>query len=345
MMWRLSPNSFRRYLEVGHAKFGRRDKKTGMRSVSYLQAGIRGMLESGEVVATGREAEGALTLEFADSVGTRNPGTLWNMVSHSASEHGAGLLKNMIPNRRFPYPKSVYAVEDCIRFVCAKNTKAIVLDFFSGSGTTAHAVMRLNKQDSGRRQCISVTNNEVGADEQKALTKDNLRPGDPDWEKWGICDYITKPRIEAAITGQTPVGDPVKGDYKFTDEFPIADGFEENAEFFTLTYETTVSVSHNRAFGRIAPLLWMRAGSEGRRIDSLPEAGWDVADSYGLLNDLDAAAPYLEAIGAKGGIRIAYIVTNDDRRFQSVAQGLPEGVEAVRLYESYLTNFRFAMGR
>ena len=70
-----------------------------------------------------------------------------------------------------------------------------------------------------------------------------------------------------------------------------------------------------------------------------------MADTYGLLNDLDAAAPYLEAIGAKVGIRIAYIVTNDDRRFQSVAQGLPEGVEAVRLYESYLTNFRFAIGR
>ena len=45
------------------------------------------------------------------------------------------------------------------------------------------------------------------------------------------------------------------------------------------------------------------------------------------------------------GIRIAYIVTDDDRRFQSVAQRLPDGVEAVRLYESYLTNFRFAMGR
>ena len=177
------------------------------------------------------------------------------------------------------------------------------------------------------------------------MTKDNLRPGDPEWEKWGICDYITKPRIQAAITGQTPDGDPIKGDYKFTDEFPMADGFKENAEYFTLTYETTVSVSHNRAFGRIAPLLWMRAGSEGRRIDSLPDAGWEVADTYGLLNDLDAAAPYLEAIGAKVGIRIAYIVTNDDRRFQSVAQGLPEGVEAVRLYESYLTNFRFAMGR
>lgn len=137
----------------------------------------------------------------------------------------------------------------------------------------------------------------------------------------------------------------IEGDYKFTDEFPMAEGFAENAEFFTLTYETPVSISHNRAFARIAPLLWMRAGSEGRRINDIPDQGWDVADTYGLLIDLDQAAPFSDAVEAKGGVSFAYIVTDDDRRFQSVAQRLPDNVEPVRLYESYLTNFRFAMGR
>lgn len=205
--------------------------------------------------------------------------------------------------------------------------------------------MRLNRQDGGVRQCISVTNNEVGADEQAKLRKNGLRPGDPEWEQWGICDYITKPRIKAAITGQSPEGKPIKGDYKFTDEFPMANGFEENAEFLTLTYETPVAVSHNRAFERIAPLLWMRAGSEGSRIDTLPAGGWAVADCYGLLTDLDQAAPFAEVIRDKDGIRIAYIVTDDERRFQSVVRQLPDTVEPVRLYESYLTNFRFSMGR
>ncbi|EPM6882054.1 site-specific DNA-methyltransferase, partial [Salmonella enterica] len=115
----------------------------------------------------------------------------------------------------------------------------------------------------GRRQCISVTNNEVAADEQKKLREQGLRPGDPDWEKWGICDYITKPRVQAAITGKTPNEQPIKGNYRFTDEFPMSDGFEENAEFFTLTYEAEKSVSHNLAFVRIAPLLWLRAGARG----------------------------------------------------------------------------------
>jgi adenine-specific DNA-methyltransferase len=344
LMWRLSPSSFREYLEIGHAKFGPRNKKTGLRSVSYLQSGIRQMIKSGEIVAIGRDSEGALELEFADFVGTRSPGTLWNMVSHSASEHGAGLLKRIVPGRRFPYPKSLYAVEDCLRFVLSKKENAVVVDFFSGSGTTAHAVMRLNRQDGGRRQCISVTNNEVAADEQKLLREQGLRPGDAEWEKHGICDYITKPRVRAAITGITPNGEPIKGDYKFTDEFPMSDGFEENAEFFTLTYETPISVSHNRAFARIAPLLWLRAGSRGRRIDKVPEAGWEVSDTYGLLVDVDCAAPFVQAVTQSQGFTVAFIVTDDDRRFQSIARRLPGNVEPVRLYESYLTNFSFANG-
>lgn len=344
LMWRLSPSSFREYLEIGHAKFGPRNKNTGLRSVSYLQSGIRQMIESGEIIATGRDSEGALELQFADSVGTRSPGTLWNMVSHSASEHGAGLLKRMVPGRRFPYPKSLYAVEDCLRFVLAKKHNAVVVDFFSGSGTTAHAVMRLNRQDGGRRQCISVTNNEVAADEQKALREQGLRPGDPEWEKHGICDYVTKPRVAAAITGKTPAGEPIKGDYKFTDEFPMADGFEENAEFFTLTYEAKSAVNHNLAYARIAPMLWLRAGAQGRRIDKLPPEGWAVADTYGLLAEVDQATPFIHAVSQASGLRISYIVTDDDRRFQAIAKRLPEGVEPVRLYESYLSNFRFTNG-
>lgn len=204
--------------------------------------------------------------------------------------------------------------------------------------------MRLNRQDGGIRQCISVTNNEVAADEQQTLRENNLRLGDSKWEKHGICDFITKPRVEAAITGKTPDGKPIKGDYKFTDEFPMAEGFGENAEFFTLTYETPVSVSHHMAFARIAPLLWLRAGSQGRRIDKLPAKGWEVVDTYGVLIDLDCSTDFLKATGKAKGLQVVYIVTDDERRFQALARRLPDGVEAVRLYESYLTNFAFANG-
>lgn len=345
LTWSLGRETMLSNHSKGYVRFGPWDGNS--RAPYYLTTGQIKDIETslGELTVTGRDEDGALELVFGEAGKRYQPLTVWNQVSHSATDHGTGLLKKLLPDRSFPFPKSVYAVEDALRFFIKDEPTATVLDFFSGSGTTAHAVMRLNRQDGGRRQSISVTNNEVAAEEQSALRGAGLRPGDPDWERWGICDYITKARIAAAITGKTPEGRDIEGDYRFADEFPIADGFEENAEFFTLTYETPVAVSHNRAFGRIAPLLWMRAGSQGARIDSIPANGWGVVDTYGLLTDLDKARSFCNAVKGRASVRIAYIVTDDERRFQAVARQLPDTVEPVRLYESYLTNFRFAMGR
>ncbi len=343
--WSVVPEKLRDLIKLGAVRAGGVKPEKGQFPIFYLTSKQLAEIDSGKLEVRGKTPEGVMKVFFKDDGGRVSaPRTVWDKVSHSASEHGSGLLKTLLPGRKFPYPKSLYAVEDALRFFVADKSEAVILDFFSGSGTTAHAVMRLNRQDGGSRQSISVTNNEVAADEQKALREKGLRPGDPDWEKHGICDYITKPRVAAAITGKTPNDEPIKGDYKFTDEFPMADGFEENAEFFTLTYETPVAVNHNRAFERIAPLLWLRAGSRGRRVDALPSAGWDVADAYGLLIQLDQAAPFLNAVSKAKGLRVAYIVTDDERRFQGLARHLPHGVEAVRLYESYLTNFAFANG-
>lgn len=345
MNWGLTAPSLDGLLAKGYVRVGRATPdKPQKYELSYLTSGRIADIETGRAKVFGRAKDGSVVARYETSK-IKMPVSTWLRPSHNAEICGTDLLKGLIGERAFPFPKSLFAVEDCLRLFIADKPDAIILDFFSGSGTTAHAVMRLNRQDGGRRQCISVTNNEVAADEHAALRKEGLRPGDAEWEKLGICDYITKPRIAAAITGKTPDGKDIEGDYKFTDEFPMAEGFEENGEFFTLTYEAPVAVSHNLAFQRIAPLLWMRAGSEGRRIDDLPAAGWDVADTYGVLVDLDRAAAFCDAAAAQPTLRIAYVVTDDDRRFQAVARALPDSVEPVRLYESYLSNFRFSMGR
>lgn len=319
--------------------------KKGKVVVYYLADGEYKKITDGLYPIAGRDVGDSLIIGSIEaSSPLAVPGTQWRIPGHDATQYGSRLLSSILPGRKFPYPKALYAVEDALRFFVKDKPSAIVIDFFSGSGTTAHAVMRLNKQDGARRQCISVTNNEVAADEQKALREQGLRPGDAEWEKRGICDFITKPRVEAAITGKTPDGEPIKGDYKFSDEFPMAEGFEENAEFFTLTYEARSAVNHNLAFARIAPLLWLRAGARGWRIDKLPEKGWAIADSYGLLTEVDQATPFIKALNKASGLAVAYIVTDDDRRFQAIAKRLPGGVEPVRLYESYLTNFSFANG-
>lgn len=270
--------------------------------------------------------------------------TVWRERRHDAGAYGTSLLRTLIPGRSFPFPKSLYAVEDCLRAFVADKPQATILDFFAGSGTTMHAVMRLNRQDGGQRTCILVTNNEVSADQQAVLRQRGLRPGDQEWEANGICEYFTKPRIEAAVTGRTPDGSPVPGDYKFTDEFPVANGFSENAEFFTMTYEAPRPVAHNRAFEAIAPLLWLKAGSVGRRIEKAKD-DFDVADTYAVLFDLDASGDFLTAVTEAERVYTAFIVTDDDRGFQTVCRELPQRVNAVRLYESYLSNFTINTGR
>ena len=342
-LWGITPDTARRYLKEGFIRSRNYKPEQLKVSIHYLPSGTVEAIQDGRIEVTGRDEDGAVQAIYREGKGVI-PKRVWNMPSHNAENGGSLVISKLIPERRFPFPKSLYAVEDALRFFIKDRPEAVVLDFFSGSGTTAHAVMRLNRQDSGKRQCICITNNEVAATEQDELRKKGLRPGDAEWEQWGICDYITKPRVQAAINGKSPDGHTIKGDYKFTDEFPMNEGFEENAEFFTLTYETPVSVSHHRAFDRIAPLLWLRAGSRGRRIDKLPEVGWEVADTYGLLVDVDCATSFINAVGKAKNLRIAYIVTEDDRRFQSIARRLPNGVEPVRLYESYLTNFSFANG-
>jgi adenine-specific DNA-methyltransferase len=341
--WQVNPAALSELVARGYAKVGGwRGEST---AISYLKRGEQEKIEDGTFPITDRRPDGSIVVDASEYTPVFIPGTQWRIPSHEAGgPGGTGLLRSMIPGRRFPFPKSLYAVEDSLRFFVANKPEAVIVDFFGGSGTTAHAVMRLNKQDGGRRRAIVVTNNEVGADEQNALRDKGLRPGDPEWEQLGICDFITKPRIQAAITGKTPDGDPIKGDYKFTDEFPLADGLEENAEFFTLTYEAPLRVASHREFPKIAPLLWMRAGSRGRRIDDI-STGWDVADTYGVLADLDQASDFFHEIGLHEDVHVVYIVTDEDRLFESLAQDLPEHIEPVRLYESYLRNFEIDSGR
>lgn len=336
--WQIGPEALSTVISKGFAKISRwRGSDT---AIYYLKKGEQKKVEDGLFPIVGTASDGSVVVDEAGYSPSYLPGTAWQIPSHDASRNGSNLNAALMPDRKFPFPKSLYAVEDTLRFFVKKNPEAVIVDFFSGSGTTAHAVMRLNKQDGGRRQCISVTNNEVSVEEHKGLRKKGLRPGDPEWEQWGICDYVTKPRITAAITGKTPAGDPIKGEYKFTDEFPMADGFEENAAFFTLTYEAPRQVRRNRAFARVAPMLWLKAGSRGRIISSLPEQGWDVAQAYGVLEDMDHAPEFLAALEADPQVGMAFIVTDSEVAFQSVARQLPEHTTAVRLYESYLHNFQ-----
>lgn len=123
--------------------------------------------------------------------------TVWIDTRYDANEYGTKILKDIIPNCDFNFPKSLYSVYDCLYSIVSERKNAIILDFFAGSGTTGHAVLELNKEDNGKRQFILCTNNELNGIGSK-LAEDNPKE---DKEKFGICQRITYPRIKKAING------------------------------------------------------------------------------------------------------------------------------------------------
>ena len=335
--WRFTREKMEQAFRDGTARLGRRDPSSGLRSVTYLRPGTLKAIEQGIFRVRGRSDEGALELELAQEVGRgRPPATVWNVTSHYARDHGSKLLARLVPGRDFPFPKSLYAVEDAVRVAVGAKPSAVVLDFFGGSGTTTHAVARLNRQDAGHRQSIVVTNNEVSIDEATSLRRKGLRPGDEEWEARGIFEHITRPRITAAITGVTSDGQPIKGDYRFTDEFPMSEGMDENVEFFELTYLDPEDVEISAAFGGIAPLLWLRAGGRGEMIEHDAPL-YAVMDTYGVLYNPDRWRKFVSDL--HGDVSTVFIVTDSPSIFAAVASELPAGVEAVRLYENYLSTF------
>jgi adenine-specific DNA-methyltransferase len=345
--WQVGPGALAKLIDGGYAKIG--TWRGGNTAISYLKRGEQEKVEQGLFPVVGKRPDGSIVVDGSGYIPVFVPGTQWRIGAHEAGgPGGTGLLRSMLPERRFPFPKSLYATADAIRFFVADKPDAVILDFFAGSGTTTHAVMGLNRQDGGRRQAIVVTNNEVSADEAKSLTERGFHDGDPEWEALGIFEHITRPRITAAVTGLTPDGAPINGDYKFTDEFPMAEGFEENVEFMKLTYLDPVDVELDRAFAAVAPMLWLRAGGQGSTVAERTDAGGDrlpfaVADRYGVLFDPDRWRDFVAALPADA--RTVFVVTDSAAVFAGVAESLPADLAVVRLYENYLTTFAINQGR
>jgi adenine-specific DNA-methyltransferase len=149
--WRCTPATLRELVAGGFARAGKASEG-GKGTIWYLGESARRKIASGEFAATGTDSQGAKSVIVASAQAKSFPvKTVWNRARHHAGWHGTNLISALIPGRTFPFPKSLYAVEDAVRVAVGGKPNAIILDFFAGSGTTAHAVMRLNRQDNGNR--------------------------------------------------------------------------------------------------------------------------------------------------------------------------------------------------
>jgi len=114
-------------------------------------------LEKGEInFSTNRRGEWKVQIIDRIKDGTR-PKSVWVNPKYDASSHGTKLLKALFgEGAGFSFPKSINAVEDALHINCASKKDAFIVDYFAGSGTTGHALINMNRKDSGSRKYLLV---------------------------------------------------------------------------------------------------------------------------------------------------------------------------------------------
>ena len=142
------------------------------------------LVEKGDIVCK-KSTKNNWVLYIKDRIPEgRKPKTIWADPKYDASAHGTNLLKKLFDGQKvFSYPKSIHTVKDVIQLLTQPDGNNYVLDFFAGSGTTAHAVLELNKEDGGSRQFILVEQLEQHIDVckkrlGKVITNDTAIRGD-----------------------------------------------------------------------------------------------------------------------------------------------------------------------
>jgi adenine-specific DNA-methyltransferase len=334
--WQINPLALRTAIQRGFVRLGRPEGERT--TISYLKSGEQKKVENATFEVTGHRSDGSLIVNDLETAPEFVPGTQWAIPSHDASRHGSNLLRELIPGRKFPFPKSLYAVEDALRFYVKDKPDALILDFFGGSGTTTHAVARLNHEDNGRRQVVLVTNNEVSEDEAKRLRGQGFAPGDAAWQAQGIFDSVTMPRVRAAFTGRNADDHPIEAEYRFVDPFPMADGLAENVEFFRLKYLDPVKVELGMSAEELLPIIWMSAGARGERLGVDLNASFSIAHDgpFAILMKPSGTKGLLEALAEREDVNCIFIFTDSEDAYAELAEQLPTRCRVLMLPRDYL---------
>ncbi len=144
--------------------------------------------------------------------------TVWTNKKYSANSYGSKLLNNILGEKRFDFPKSIFTVIDSIDSGLNNAKDGYVLDYFAGSGTTGHAVINLNREDEGDRKYILV---EMGE----------------------YFDTVTKPRIQKVVyANKWKNGKPVREDETLINKGNLTDGISHIFQYIKLEqYEDTLN--------------------------------------------------------------------------------------------------------
>lgn len=337
--WACSRDNLIDLQSKGYVKLGKLQK--GNMYITYLQKGMIEKIENGDFKIEGYNEDGSIisTNEFRSFI----PGSQWRIPSHDASRYGSTLLQNIFCDNRFAFPKSLYAVRDCLKFFVANKPDALIVDFFAGSGTTLHAVNLLNAEDGGKRRCILVTNNEVAESEERRLKSEGYQPNDEEWQKLGVARYVTWQRTVCSIKGENIKGEPLAGNY-LGSEIPMSDGFKSNAIFFKLGFLNKNAVALGRQFKEILPVIWLKAGSYGTcpNLDdkeNLPPMLVLPENKFAVLLEEEFFMEFEEEVLESSEIETVFIVTDSLDAYRQMIQNLRDR-KTYQLYRDYLENFK-----
>jgi adenine-specific DNA-methyltransferase len=264
--------------------------------------------------------------------------SIWSGSRYDAGSHGKRLLKEAF-QVDFDYPKSIYTMRDLLYACVGLRPDAVVVDYMGGSGTTLNALCLLNAEDGGRRRCILVTNNEVGAKAEKALLKAGLVPGDEEYEDHGIFKAVTLPRCKAAITGSLESGEAVPGYYLGGRSRSL--GFEENVAFFDLVYLDPDEVELGRAFSSLEPILWLAAGAK-RPHQPHSDKGYFVEpnEGYAALFDDVLMEEFSRMLLEQDFEGIIFHMTSSPEAYAELLSLLRGKWQTLMLYRDYLSGCR-----
>lgn len=317
-VWQYSKNRFLDIQSKGYARISTQTKKEA--TIRYISEGWQRRVEDGEIAVVGRAEDGSLIFNDDKYVQKYIPSNQWWITSHDATEFGSKLIQKIV-GKRFSFPKSLYAEHDAIRFFVANKPNALILDFFAGSGTTLHAVNLLNAEDGGNRRCIMVTNNEIGEAKEKELTPQGIRPGDEEWEKWGIARYVNWPRTKCSIKGVDVNGKPIDGDYiSSLTETKVSD-----RRFFQINFFTeTPSLKQKKA------LVTLINKHKTVKLPTMSEdaafllAEDDDSCNASILFDVTAIDDWKDVLEGHEEITDFYIVTQKDSLFRRIKTEISE---------------------
>ena len=305
--WYCEPSTLREYLSKHYVKVGNNG------SISYLTEKYRSGIENGTFTILGYSmGDGEILFEIPED-NVSLPANQWAFLLHNAGTYGTNIIQQILTSKKFDYPKSLYAVHDCLNFFVNNKPNALILDFFGGSGTTLHSVNLLNAEDDGHRRCIIVTNNDVSENESNVLTEAGYQPGDENWEKLGIARYVTWPRTKCSILGIDVDGNPLNGDY-FTS---ITKKLESERNIKQIAMNANVLDKNARK--SILALI----GKENLPQNLLKnDSHYIISEKHStsIIFDLDFVDDYIEELGENDHITDIYIVTEKNAAFKQIKQ-------------------------